>query len=67
MWLKPKGLEVCSYVENYTEFKDQTIIKPNFSLDTIKALLPMVRDAKYLICIFMNTCINGNLKNEGKS
>ena len=24
-WLRPKGLKVCSYVEKYTEFKNQTL------------------------------------------
>ena len=27
MWLRPKGLKVCSYVEKYAEFKNQTLIK----------------------------------------
>ena len=27
MWLRPKGLKVCSYVEKYGEFKNQTLIK----------------------------------------
>ena len=24
-WLRPKGLNVCSYVERYAEFKNQTL------------------------------------------
>ena len=27
MWLRPKGLKVCSYVEKYAEFKNQTLKK----------------------------------------
>ena len=27
MWSKPKGLKMCSYVEKYAEFKNQTLIK----------------------------------------
>ena len=27
MWLRPNGLKVCSYVEKYAEFKNQTLIK----------------------------------------
>ena len=26
-WLRPKGLEVCSYVEKYAEFKNQSLKK----------------------------------------
>ena len=26
-WLRPKGLKVCSYVEKYAEFKNQTLKK----------------------------------------
>ena len=26
-WLRPKGLKVCSYVEKYAEFKNQTLEK----------------------------------------
>ena len=26
-WLNPKGLKVCSYVEKYTKFKNQTLKK----------------------------------------
>ena len=26
-WLGPKGLKVCSYVEKYAEFKNQTLKK----------------------------------------
>ena len=26
-WLRPKGLRVCSYVEKYAEFKNQTLKK----------------------------------------
>ena len=26
-WLRPKGLKVCSYVEKYAEFKNQTVKK----------------------------------------
>ena len=26
-WLRPKGLNVCSYVEKCAEFKNQTLIK----------------------------------------
>ena len=27
MWLRPKGLKMCSFVEMYAEFKNQTLIK----------------------------------------
>ena len=26
-WLRPKGLKVCSYVEKYAQFKNQTLKK----------------------------------------
>ena len=26
-WLRPKGLKVCSYVEKYAKFKNQTLKK----------------------------------------
>ena len=26
-WLRPKGLKMCSYVEKYAEFKNQTLKK----------------------------------------
>ena len=26
-WLRPKGLKVCSYIEKYAEFKNQTLKK----------------------------------------
>ena len=27
MWLRPKDLKICSYVEKYADFKNQTLIK----------------------------------------
>ena len=26
-WLRPKGLKVCSYIEKYAQFKNQTLTK----------------------------------------
>ena len=37
MWLRPKGLKVCSYVEKYAEFKNQTLIKIRWYINWLYA------------------------------
>ena len=44
-WLRQKGLKVCSYVEKYVEFKNQTLKKINWYTKVLCAIeYPGVRN-----------------------